>query len=60
MKSPYDSHPIMSALSNHPLVDECGHSGGTMVWTCGHLRRMHTVGWESFVMTHLRNEEMFE
>lgn len=41
------------ALMDHPLVKECGHTGGTLLWSVNELKYIYRNGWQ----TWLKNSE---
>lgn len=40
-------------LMNHPLVIECGHTGGTLFWSVNELKYIYRNGWQMW----LKNSE---
>lgn len=45
----YFDSPIGKKISSHPLVEECGHSGMTFLWTIYILNRIYNLGWEAWL-----------
>jgi hypothetical protein len=45
----YSAHPVMRAITNHPLVESFGHTGGTMSWTMCVLKEAYMLGWDNFI-----------
>jgi hypothetical protein len=51
-----DSHnKIFTSIANNPLVDACGHSGGSFNWTYNHARDYIRSTPEKFVNTRFAN-----
>jgi hypothetical protein len=49
----FSTNPILSEISKHPLVSSFGHSGGSIQWTITTLKKIYTMGWESFVIKRI-------
>lgn len=45
----YFDNPIGKQIISHRLVDKCGHSGMTFIWTVSNLCNIYKTGWDSWV-----------
>lgn len=47
---------IRRQISEHPMVDACGHSGASWYWTKNNLRNVYTNGWNQWTRKYLANQ----
>lgn len=45
----YSDHEMCKYLVYHDKTNELGHTGGTLRWTIGTLRKMYIVGWNNWI-----------
>ncbi|QKF94455.1 hypothetical protein QKU48_gp0997 [Fadolivirus algeromassiliense] len=46
---------IGKQIQNHPLVDKCGHSGMTFVWTFSNINLIYKNGWTDWIQKKTNN-----
>jgi hypothetical protein len=44
---------MLSTISGHPAVQECGHSGMSMSWTLSNIKSIYTDGWDHWIQLTL-------
>jgi hypothetical protein len=47
--SSWSENQMLHKITDHPLVEECGHTGMSVSWTLSNLKSIYTKGWNHWV-----------